>query len=98
MTLQQPPSTVGGSAVAIEYFARHAAHFVVIIPREFASGTYVAHGKEGHPGEAQILSIGEHVLHEQVGVAAMVQVSTQIALLLRIHHVNIIRVFEVVTQ
>ena len=58
----------------------------------------MVHGKKGHPRKAQILSVNEHVLDKQVGIATMVQITTQIALLLGVDHVHVVRILEVITK
>ena len=58
----------------------------------------MAHGEEGHPRETKILSIGEHVLHEQVRIATMIEVTTQVSLFLRVHDVNVVGILEVIAK
>ena len=58
----------------------------------------MAHREESDPRKPQVLSIGEDVLHEEIRVATVIQVSTQVALLFRIHHVNVLRILEVISK
>lgn len=37
---QQPPSALDSPAAAQQLFAFHAAHFVVVIPRQLCAGSY----------------------------------------------------------
>lgn len=65
--LQYPSPTILCATLADEDLALHTAHLVVVVPGQLGARSNVVHGEEGDPGEAQVVRIHEHVLHEQVG-------------------------------
>ena len=95
---KQSSSTIVCATVAVKHLSRDAANFVIVIPGEFASGPNVAHREEGDPRKAQVLSVEEHVLYEKIRIAAVIEITAEISLLLGVHHVDVLRVFEVIAK
>jgi hypothetical protein len=71
--LQQTLAAIGRATLAIEYFARHTAHVVVVVPGQFRARPDVGRGEKRHPGEPQIVRVDKHVLDEQIRVTRVLE-------------------------
>lgn len=69
------------------HFPRDTAHIVVVVPREFGSRANIIHREERHPRETQVVRVDKHVLHENIGVATVVQEAPDVPGVLRVHYV-----------
>ena len=77
--LQQFPTAVIRATAAVELLARDGSHLVVVVPAQLLSGPHVGRGEEGDPREPLVVSVHEHVLDKNVGIAGMVEVSPNVS-------------------
>ena len=75
---------------ALYLLARNGANLVMIIPAQFPSGSDEVRGEEGNPREPQVVSVHKHILDKDIGVAAVVEIATDVADALGIHDVDIL--------
>lgn len=73
LNLQKSSSTVSRPTITIQHLLRYGADVVVIIPRQLRARLHVGQREEGHPREARVLRVHEHVLDKHVGVTRMLQ-------------------------
>lgn len=85
--LKKTPSAFDGPTAAEQLLAFHTAHLIVVVPSKFCPSPDSLAGKEGHPGEAKIMSIHEDILDKQVGAATVIEVTAQVAFKLGIDDV-----------
>ena len=78
--LKQPSSALLGPAMAKLFFPRDTADFITVVPRKFSASTNVGTSKESNPRETQIVRIDEHVLHENVRIARVLNAERKMCL------------------
>ena len=71
MKSKQSPTTLWRATVAVHCFPRDTSDVVVVIPREFSSGSNVLVGKESHPRESEIMRVHKYVLDEDIRLTRM---------------------------
>jgi len=81
--------------VAVHLTALHGADLVVVVPAELGAGVDVLAGEEGYPRKAQVVGVHEHVLHVDVGRAAVVEEAADVAAELGVHDEHLAAVEEV---
>jgi len=79
-TLEQSALAVGGSTVADHLLALHRPHLVVIVPAELTASGDELQGEESDGGEPEVMTLHKDVLHEDVWIAGVVEVATDVAL------------------
>ena len=59
-----------------------------VVPAQLLAGPHEGGGKEGNPGESEVMGVNEDVLHEDIGIAAVIQVAADVASPLGVHDVR----------
>ena len=59
-----------------------------VVPAQLLAGPHERGGKEGDPWESEVVGVHEDVLHEDIGIAAVVQVAADVTSPLSVHDVR----------
>ena len=88
--LKQSSSAAFRTALAVDFFSLDLIDDVSVVPAELLAGGNVTLGEEGDPRKAQVVSVDETVLHEDVRSARVVEVAADVADFFRVHDVDVL--------